>query len=610
MNKYQYFLLFQVNCRLLICPDYRYINNGTCKSILTFKDKEQVVYDVIITAEPRESVMNYNLIPGSIELLYSALWHQVSKSLQSRQSELSLCQLFGVICLRPTFEELIGHFIAGGRTQLLYSEIEYFAFRFQVTGRGGLDLKKEFLNLDVSFQNSSNVPALLPYIIRYRQIPTDIFDYASLAHVQYQFEGHPSRDALLNTLALDLILHDALAASFQRGSDVLTIAPLYQYTQNSCLSVVKYHIQTFCPKLQFTANEYSVTDDGVVLNALGLVLSNLEVEFTPNNSVLVCYKTYMMWMKELVFRSQSLDVPNKTVIQIVTTFALVASLISLSVTFIIYTLFKELRTLPGLNIMALTCSLFVTHLLTFLNSVVETLKGHPCIAVGVLLHLSLLLSILWMFVCTFHMAKVFISLEKMNPRNTNKYHSFARYAIFTTVISVTFVVTNITVSTVRSNGLTIGYDEILCFIEFRDMLIFTVALPIGVAITANIIMFICVVYKVGKIPSVHVHRQHERNNVAIFTKLSTITGITWIFAFLYQFTAIEAFSYIFIILNGSQGVFIMTAFVANKRIARMFKNCFENSFHSSDTSALHSHHYSNDNTNEHHHEATTGHSRL
>lgn len=46
----------------------------------------------------------------------------------------------------------------------------------------------------------------------------------------------------------------------------------------------------------------------------------------------------------------------------------------------------------------------------------------------------------------------------------------------------------------------------------------------------------------------------------IYIKITCITGITWIFGFVYQWTLIDVLSYIFIILNASQGMFIFLSF--------------------------------------------------
>jgi hypothetical protein len=72
-------------------------------------------------------------------------------------------------------------------------------------------------------------------------------------------------------------------------------------------------------------------------------------------------------------------------------------------------------------------------------------------------------------------------------------------------------------------------------------------------------MFVYVIIKVKSIPPIPRHLQNERNDLNVVVKLSAITGVTWIFGLLYTWTNVIVFSYLFIILNACQGVFIMLA---------------------------------------------------
>jgi hypothetical protein len=100
------------------------------------------------------------------------------------------------------------------------------------------------------------------------------------------------------------------------------------------------------------------------------------------------------------------------------------------------------------------------------------------------------------------------------------------------------------------------------------MILYFVAIPLGLIITANLGMFSYVVWSVSRIPDMAHKSSNERRNLLIFAKLSTLTGITWLFGFLYQFTNVLLFAYFYIVFNAGQGVFIMISFV-NKRTLDM-----------------------------------------
>ncbi|WAQ97231.1 hypothetical protein MAR_029921 [Mya arenaria] len=78
--------------------------------------------------------------------------------------------------------------------------------------------------------------------------------------------------------------------------------------------------------------------------------------------------------------------------------------------------------------------------------------------------------------------------------------------------------------------------------------------------------------RIKRSPSVQKNVKNERSDLEIFVKLSPITGMTWIFGLINSFTQISFFSYLFIVLNASQGVFLFFAFICNRRVYSMLMN--------------------------------------
>jgi hypothetical protein len=144
------------------------------------------------------------------------------------------------------------------------------------------------------------------------------------------------------------------------------------------------------------------------------------------------------------------------------------------------------------------------------------------------------------------------------------YHCFAII-----VISFVFVALNITLSlSLLGNS---GYGGRNCYISSQKMINYSFVLPTCFVVLTNIIMFVYVIIKIKSISSIPRHLQNECNDLNIFVKLSIITGVTWIFGLLYTWTNVIVFSYLFIILNACQGVFIMLAFVTYDRVFKMVK---------------------------------------
>ena len=99
--------------------------------------------------------------------------------------------------------------------------------------------------------------------------------------------------------------------------------------------------------------------------------------------------------------------------QIITYIGCAISVISLILLLGIYIAFAELRTLPGKNLMSLSCAMLLYHTVYFLTG--QTNQPNLCTAVSVFLHYFLLSSFCWMSVMAFDIAKTF-------GRKGNKYN--------------------------------------------------------------------------------------------------------------------------------------------------------------------------------------------
>jgi hypothetical protein len=191
-----------------------------------------------------------------------------------------------------------------------------------------------------------------------------------------------------------------------------------------------------------------------------------------------------------------------------------------------------------------------------------------CKIVGLFVHFLWLVALFWMNVCTFHIFRVLARTQVVSQQSGVK--RIFVYHILTTIMAAVFVSINISVS--YSTLGNFGYGETVCYISTQKMVIYTFCIPVAFVVISNLSMFTFVVVKIKKSPSVQKSVQNERNDLIVFTKLSTITGLTWIFGILNIWLEHVVLSYLFIVLNAAQGVFIMFAFVVNSRVFELFKN--------------------------------------
>ena len=338
---------------------------------------------------------------------------------------------------------------------------------------------------------------------------------------------------------------------------------------NTLNSVVNFMHLINCSlnNVSYSDFKWTLLNNGSLGLLNGFIFKPESFYYTSPHSIAICNTTlqeYMLSLSNAIARTNALT-PEGILSVACTGCSIVCLLISLFV----YILLPKLRqSLPGLNTLILICFLLVSQTL-FLFDIqrVFSLNSWPCKILGLVLHFSWLCSLFWMNVCTFHMYKILARVRIIN--NEIASMRFMLYSGYALLMSVVFVATNIIGSYVR-NG-TFGYGRDDCYIDTQDMIQFTAVLPVGCVVILNFMFFILVTLNLTRTPKIKKSVKNDRNIFKILVKLSTITGMTWIFGLVYSFTGEVVFSYIFIVLNASQGVFLFFAFIATKSVVGMIR---------------------------------------
>ena len=243
------------------------------------------------------------------------------------------------------------------------------------------------------------------------------------------------------------------------------------------------------------------------------------------------------------------------------------SIICLLITIATYLLFESLRTLPGKINMCLCVSLTVAQALQqFTIDIIE--YRLICIICGVLIHFSWSATLCWMSVSSFNLFRCF---SPSNISRRGSPSSLGMYAIFVFVMSTLLVVANFMHGLVGADGL--GYGGRICYISSDLGLLLTFVAPVGIIVLSNLAFLSVTIWRISNVPKIKGKRSAERNNVVIYMKMSTLTGFCWIFGFLGILTKVKVFEILFILMNASQGLFLMISFVCNKRVLGLLKEC-------------------------------------
>ena len=252
------------------------------------------------------------------------------------------------------------------------------------------------------------------------------------------------------------------------------------------------------------------------------------------------------------------------------------SVIGSAIVLLTYTLFKELRTLPGKILMNVSATILANCLFLTIGvpvaSAVE--KDGLCEAAAIFLHWLVLSQFFWMSVMSFDLLRLMYRSAKYRPiekgATANKIFSFY-FSIgwgIPLIITAISVILNYTTSA-------IGYGvDGFCWIS--DILSFFIVflIPIILTLLLNTVAFIILLvllFRASRIQArlkKHKNTSYLRVSICIFS----VTGLTWIFGFVAILADNNWAWYVFIILTSTQGLIICVAFVCTKKVGHLYKD--------------------------------------
>ncbi|KAL4220580.1 hypothetical protein ACF0H5_020978 [Mactra antiquata] len=337
-----------------------------------------------------------------------------------------------------------------------------------------------------------------------------------------------------------------------------------------------------CPNVALNTSFYSVEHYhwGIFIKALGVSLKWNEFKFLPmprnssDVSVIICKDRIAQ-----AFSNISLSNENPWRVQFPFAIDGVLSLSCTSIsiacgllTVICCSCLKDMQTQPCINNLSLALSLvFAQSLFQFGSGQAKHVEKWICQVLGILTHYFWLVTILWMNVCSYHMYKVFRKeyTAPTSPTERKKVTFF--YWTYCLTFAAPPVIVNIIIESIRSNQQYIGYGDLMCYISNNEMIGYVFIGPVAIVIGCNICLFAVTVFHIGTSKSNNFFEQ-DRRLVTIYVKLSTLTGVTWIFGLLSLiFPGVDALGYLFIILNAGQGLFIFVFFICSKRVLNCLK---------------------------------------
>ena len=175
---------------------------------------------------------------------------------------------------------------------------------------------------------------------------------------------------------------------------------VFDFFNEKCVQIHVSRHYINCFYLELNISEVSLLSNGSIWIPSHKRIYNKERYLINGSSVLLCSD-----FKRSYPETESLVSTKMSPLQISTYIGCAISMISLISLLSIYIALPELRTLPGKNLISLSCAMLLYHVLFLLTG--QTDKPNLCVAVSVLLHYFLLSSFCWMGVMAYNVAWTF-----------------------------------------------------------------------------------------------------------------------------------------------------------------------------------------------------------
>ena len=230
------------------------------------------------------------------------------------------------------------------------------------------------------------------------------------------------------------------------------------------------------------------------------------------------------------------------------------SIVCLVLLLITYATFQELRTVPGKNLMNLSFSLFLSQLMWLVGF--AFVKGRTaCKVFAILEHYLLLVSFLAMSVISYHTCHVFSKPFVGRIANTSSGR-FIKYSAILWITPALFVAICIALDETEVFEVDYGTN---CWLGTANAKVYLFLLPLALLLLYNICTFIRTAVSLSRHEKERraLHKKQGRQNLLICTKLVTLVGLPWLFAFLgVFFPDVEAFEYLFVVFVCLQGLHV------------------------------------------------------
>ena len=301
---------------------------------------------------------------------------------------------------------------------------------------------------------------------------------------------------------------------------------------------------------KYNLNEFEVVQDNLSLyHKKEKLLYDYNKYSVRGDSIFICHEV-------------SHPITGDTVGGFIAIIGISLSVISLLSVLITYSLFSQLRTPPGKNLMNLALVLLIFNLLWLSRGWFKYLRT-LCVIMAFVQAYFILVSLTSMAKIAHDTMGMFTDPIAHQRRNTSSFLKF----LIVWLMPVAHVVLCVILS--QYSILTVNYET--CWITGTHVYIVAVV-PVCISMFYNIFCFtrsIIEMRKLEKNGQMLRAQTQEKSSVFVYIKISTLLGLGWSSTFIAAI--FRVFSHMFVFLTTLQGVYIFLAFLCNKNVLMLYK---------------------------------------
>ncbi|XP_066927602.1 latrophilin-like protein LAT-2 [Clytia hemisphaerica] len=239
----------------------------------------------------------------------------------------------------------------------------------------------------------------------------------------------------------------------------------------------------------------------------------------------------------------------------------------------IYSRFKELQNLPGLNALAMFISLLITDILAISRRPGSVTS---CKYLGISMHYFYLVSQMWVTTICLDLAKTFHSSVTMVTNN--KRETFVKYCKIVAILPSFFVLPAVILNE-AGNINDVGYDK-MCWVTHTLTRVWSVISPMVVMHLISILALAKTLLKIylAKKKTRKTLQSDQANADLVRIALKLIIGLGLIDIIGYVqipgkelMTVNLIFSFLFVLVRSLKGIFVCILYLCNKKVWRLFK---------------------------------------